>query len=275
MGKIARSDGTHVEASGILFDEIDGFGESENMLWGRSSFAVLQPIIRSFRQYDWFSDVCGVDRDAKKLATSDEQVTPGYLGGLIDGLTKAYFGTDAAMVANYAPTDIVISEADEAVFSSIGFIPIFSINQSSFAATLSCQSVQAPHEMTTKEASTNVRLSSMFNYMLCVCRMAHRLKIECRSQLGKSVGPEAIQDHMQSWLMEHSSGRNRGIEQKMIKPFLDENTGFFVYEDITDPGRYDCTIRLCPHHKYDNGRSRLIFEPVSLQMHVNSNEESR
>ena len=61
----------------------------------------------------------------------------------------------------------------------------------------------------------------------------------------------------------------------MVKPFLDENTGFFVFEDITDPGRYDCTIRLCPHHKYDNGRTRLIFEPVSLQMHVNSNEESR
>jgi hypothetical protein len=77
---------------------------------------------------------------------------------------------------------------------------------------------------------------------------------------------------MQRWLMEHSSGRNRGLEQKMIKPFLDEHTGFFVYEDITDPGRYDCTIRLCPHHKYDNGQTRLIFEPVSLQMQINSEE---
>ena len=114
----------------------------------------------------------------------------------------------------------------------------------------------------------------MFHYMLCVCRMAHRLKVECRSQVGKSSGPEAVQDHMQSWLMEFTSGRNRGIEQKRVKPFLDENTGFYVYEDVTDPGRYDCTIRLCPHHKYDNGRTRLIFEPVSLEMQVNSNEES-
>lgn len=275
MGATAKADGTEKTATGILFDEIEGFGETENMLWGRSSFAVLQPIIRSFKQYDWFSDVCGIDRDPKKLATSDDPYNAGYDGGLIDGLTRTFFDTDSPRVANFAPTEIVISEKDEAIFSSIGFIPIFSINQSPFAAMLSCQSVQATHEMTTKAASNNIRLSSMFNYMLCVCRMAHRLKIECRSQVGKSVGPEAIQDHMQAWLMEHSSGRNRGIEQKMVKPFLDENTGFFVFEDITDPGRYDCTIRLCPHHKYDNGRTRLVFEPVSLQMNVNSNEEAR
>lgn len=275
MGRSVGPDGSVAEATGILFDEVEGFGDSDTMLWGRSSFAVLHPIIRSFKQYDWFSDVCGIDRDPKKLATSDEPEPAGYDGGLIDGLIKTFFRTDAPHVASYSPTEIVISEKDEAIFSSIGFIPIFSINQSTYVATLSSQSVQATREMTTKEASTNIRLSSMFNYMLCVCRMAHRLKIECRSQVGRSVGPEAIQDHMQSWLMEHSSGRNRGIEQKMVKPFLDENTGFFVFEDVTDPGRYDCTIRLCPHHKYDNGRTRLIFEPVSLQMHVNSNEESR
>ena len=77
---------------------------------------------------------------------------------------------------------------------------------------------------------------------------------------------------MQRWLMEHSSGRNRGLEQKMIKPFLDEQTGFYVFEEVTDAGRFDCTIRLCPHHKYDNGNVRLVFEPVSLRMQLNADE---
>jgi len=272
MGSFTHEDGTVTPATSILFSEHEGFSGTDDMLWGRSSFAVIQPMIRSFKQYDWFSDVCGVDRDVKKLATTDEPSEPGYDGGLIDEWPYLSFGTDADSVASYSPAEIVISEADEASYSSIGFIPLFSINQSSFMATLSSQSVQNCRDMGTLEASNNIRLSSMFNYMLCVCRMAHRLKIECRSQIGRSVGPEEIQDHMQRWLMEHSSGRNRGLEQKMVKPFLDEQTGFFVYEDVTDPGRYDCTIRLCPHHKYDNGQTRLIFEPVSLQMQLNADE---
>ena len=273
MGMPMEADGVASKATGILFNEHDGFESSDKLLWGRSCFAVAQPIIRSFRLYDWFSDVCGVDREPNQLATDEQEVDPGYDGGLIGQLPATFFNTDAVGVANYPPTEIVISEKDEGVFSSLGLIPLFSVHQSWYVALLSCQSVQNVKAMGSEDATANLRLSSMFNYMLCVCRMAHRLKIECRNQIGRSVGPEEIQDHMQEWLMQHSSGQNRGLEQKMIKPFFDEATGFFVYEDITDPGRYDCTIRLCPHHKYDSGRTRVIFEPVSLQMQLNSNED--
>lgn len=273
MGATVDSEGNRRPATGIVFDEHDGFSETEQLLWGRSAFAVAQPMIRSFKLYDWFSDVSGVDRDPKQLKTEDAEVEPGYDGGLVWGLPATYFQTDSAGVASYPPTEIVISERDEAIFSSIGLIPLFSINQSYYVATLSNQSVQEVRSMSTGEATSNLRLSSMFNYMLCVCRMAHRLKIEARSQVGKSIGPEAVQDHMQVWLMNHSSGQNRGFEQKMIKPFFDEATGFFVDEDVTDPGRYNCTVRLCPHHKYDSGRTRVTFEPVTLQMQLNANED--
>jgi len=273
MGAALGSDGEAMVATGIVFDEHEGFCNTEELLWGRSSFAVAQPMIRSFKLYDWFSDVSGVDRDPKQLMTEETDLEPGYDGGLVWGLPRTYFQTDSAGVASYPPTEITISERDEAIFSSIGLIPLFSINQSYYVATLSSQSVQQVRSMSTGEATANMRLSSMFNYMLCICRMAHRLKIETRSQIGKSVGPEAVQDHMQEWLMEHSSGQNRGFEQKMIKPFFDEATGFFVEEDVTDPGRYNCPVRLCPHHKYDSGRTRVVFEPVTLQMQLNANED--
>ena len=272
MRRTRDEEGKIHAGTGILFNEIEGFEDSGQMLWGRSSFAVVQPILRSFKQYDWFSDVSGIDRSFESLPSAEDEVEHGYDGGLIDEYPKMYFRTDDPYVANYSPAEIVLSETDEANFSSIGFIPIFSINQSPYIATLSTQSVQEPRNFSTEEASNNLRLSAMFNYMLCICRMAHRLKIECRSQIGKSDNAESIQDHMQRWLMEHSSGRNRGLEQKMIKPFLDEQTGFYVFEDVTDPGRYDCTIRLCPHHKYDNGNIRLVFEPVALRMQLNSDE---
>ncbi|MEL7498853.1 MAG: type VI secretion system contractile sheath large subunit [Planctomycetota bacterium] len=274
MGRTLDHDENVERATGIVFSEFDGCPTAEKMLWGRSSFAVVQPILRSFKQYDWFSDVSGIDRKFDSIPTNNDEYEPGYDGGLIDQYPQLHFETDSPLVANYSPAEIIISEADEAAYSSIGLIPVFSINQSPYIAALSSQSVQQPRDFSTEESSANLRLSSMFNYMMCICRMAHRLKIECRSQIGKSDNAEAIQDHMQRWLMEHSSGRNRGLEQKMIKPFLDEQTGFYVFEDVTDPGRYDCTIRLCPHHKYDNGNVRLVFEPVALRMQLNADEGS-
>lgn len=258
--------------SGILFSEFDGFADAENYLWGSSAFAVVQPIIRSFQKSDWFYDVCGVDRDGAEFAPSDRISDPGYDGGLIDGLPRPYFHTDAPHAAPYTPVELMISEVDEANLSSLGFIPIFSIHQSSFVGTLSNQSLQAVKNMTSTAATNNLRLSSMFNYMLCICRMAHRLKLECKSQIGKSSSAEELQTHMHGWLMEHASGRNRGVEQKMLKPFLDEHTDFSVVEDIIDPGRYDCRIRLCPHHKFDSGRTKLEFEPVSMNLQLNAED---
>lgn len=272
MGHSVHADGTPSAATGIVFNEHDGFELPDKLLWGRSCFAVAQPIIRSFRLYDWFSDVTGIDRDPKQLASEDEVAESGYDCGVVDRLPATYFQTDSPGVVTYPPVEIIISETDEAVFSSLGFIPLFAVHQSWYAALLSCQSVQEVRVMTTEDVSNNLQLSSMFNYMLCVCRMAHRLRIECRGQIGKSVGPEEIQDHMQEWLMKHSSGQNRGHEQKMVKPFFDEGTGFFVHEDVTDPGKYDCTVRLCPHHKYDNGHTSVTFEPVTMQMQLNSSE---
>ena len=68
------------------------------------------------------------------------------------------------------------------------------------------------------------------------------------------------------------TGSGRGIKQKMAKPFLDSETGITVVEDPINPGRLDCEIKLCPHHKFDSGQTRLIFEPVKLAMNLNLNE---
>ena len=260
--------------SGMFFNEHDGFPQlADDYLWGSSAFAVVQPIIRSFQKSDWFYDVCGVDRESEEFSPSDEIPDPGYDGGLIDTLPILSFATDTASVAPYTPVELTLSENDESDYSALGFIPLFSIHQSPFVATLSSQSLESVRDMTSSAATNNLRLSSMFNYMLCVCRMAHRLKLECKSLIGSSSSAEELQDHMHGWLMNHTSGRNRGVEQKMLKPFLDEQTGFAVEEDMIDPGRYDCQIRLCPHHKFDSGRTRLEFEPVSMNLQLNSENE--
>ena len=263
--------------SGIQFSEFEGNKRRGQMLWGNAAFAVVQPMIRSFLAYDWFADVSGFDRESTVIPYTDQigdkKFSPGYDGGLIDTLPPFAFQSGKDSNSMYPPVDFTISERDETAFSQLGFISLYSINNSSSLAVLTNQAVQSPTEMTTAAATNNFRLSTLFNYMLCVCRMAHRLKIQCRTQIGGAASAKEFENTMHAHLMQFTSNRGSQLEQRMKKPFLNENTDFSAVEDVTDPGHYDCRISLCPHHKFDNGKTRIIFEPIVLEMPLDAQDE--
>ena len=264
--------------TGILFDEFEGNYRRDHMLWGNAAFAVVQPMLRSFLAYDWFADVSGFDRESTVIPNSheiyDAKFRPGYDGGLIESLPRFAFQSGNDSNSTYTPTDFIVSEKDETAFSQLGFIPLYSINNSSKVAVLTNQAVQSPVEMSTAAATNNFRLSTLFNYMLCVCRMAHRLKIKCRTQIGGAASAKEFENTMHAHLMKYTSNRGSQLEQRMKKPFLNENTDFSAVEDVTDPGHYDCRISLCPHHKFDNGKTRIVFEPIVLEMPLDAQEDN-
>lgn len=256
-------------SSGFLFDEFDGHVESEKWCWGNGAFAVIQPYLRSYLQYGWFAHVSGVDRDSMRFLDSIEDPEKSYCAGLIEGTPHCTFNTDALGAASFPPVEFQFSEKEEALLAKEGFISLFAINQSSKIATLSSQSVQAPKRMTSNQASNNFRLSTMFNYMLCVCRVAHLLMMQCRSKIGSLEGAENLEHDIHGWLMDRSCGQNRPDIEKMRKPFLDDETSFEVTEDVLVPGRFNCLVSICPHHKFDGGNTKLIFEPITFEMQVN------
>lgn len=265
--------------SGILFNEFESVYRKQDMLWGSAAFAVVQPMIRSFLAYDWFADVAGFDRSSAEVVYTeniyDAKYDPGYDGGLIKSLPRFTFDLDRVSVSRYPPVDFTISELDETAFSQLGFISLYAVNHSSSVSVLTNQAVQTPIEMTTASASNNFRLSTLFNYMLCVCRMAHRLKIECRTQIGGAASAKEFENTMHAHLMKYTSNRGSQLEQRMSKPFLNEKTDFSAFEDVTDPGHYDCRISLCPHHKFDNGKTRIVFEPIILELPLDTQDEGQ
>ena len=255
--------------------------DSRHLLWGNAALAVAQVFVRSFIVYDWFSDVCGLERPATDLESRGNQRTGGYLippslgqvaeryyGGIIDCLPTVAFSTESAGAVDCPAVECVLSEFDEAVLSSLGLIGVYSCPRTSLAAILSCQSMQATRRMSTVEASNNIRLSTMFHYMLCACRMAHRMKLECRNRIGVTQDATAMETDLQNWLIRFSSQRSSSFAQKREKPFCSPGTAITVSEDELDPGKYQCEVSLSPHHKYDSSRSRLILEPIVLQMDV-------
>ena len=267
---------------GFTFSETSREG-SEHLLWGNAALALAQVFVRSFIVYDWFSDVCGLERPEVEAQRSGNRRDAGYLipeslgrggerfyGGIIDCLPTVEFSTESAGAAQVPAVECVLSEFDEAVLSSRGLIGIYSCPRTALAAVLSCQSLQATRRMTSTEATNNIRLSTMFNYMLCACRMAHRMKLECRSRIGGTQDARTMEADLQNWLIQFASQRSSSFNQKKEKPFCSPGTGITVIEDELDPGKYQCEVSLSPHHKYDSSRSRLTLEPILLHLDVQS-----
>jgi len=254
---------------GFYFDERPR-DNPDSLLWGSSIFAIAQVFIRSFIMYDWFSDVCGIERDSIDIPEKHAAQNERHFGGVIDCLPRSSFQTDSIGVADFPSVECVISEFDEATLSALGFIGVYSCMRTKLAAILTCQSVQSTKRMTAKSATNNIRLSTMFNYMLCACRMAHRMKLECRNQIGQMKSVSDLQSDLQNWIIRFSSQRTSNITQKKEKPFCSPGTSVQVSEDDMDPGKYDCQVSLCPHHKFDSSKSRLVLEPITLQMNIRS-----
>jgi type VI secretion system ImpC/EvpB family protein len=258
----------------MSFSEDRG-ASKEQWLWGSSVFAVARVFIRSFREYGWFADSMGIDRIDRTIpaylsTTSGGAQSSDVSGGMIDLAIATRFETERVGSADFPAVECVINEADEAVLSSLGFIAIFSCPRTNFGALLSCQTAQDIQRMTDIRATNNLRLSTMFNYMLCACRMALLLKNRCQQMVGRSIEGKDIEDILNKILISYSSHRQSTIPQKRAKPFCSPGTDVTVTADELDPGKYRCSISLCPHHQFDSVDSKLIFDPITLNMNIKS-----
>src|SRR6185312_6501728 len=71
------------------------------------------------------------------------------------------------------------------------------------------QSIQQPKKYDEDTASANARLSAMLQYMLCVSRFAHYLKVIGRDKLGSIISPEDCEDILHRWLLNYTMADDR------------------------------------------------------------------
>src|SRR6185369_5497534 len=69
------------------------------------------------------------------------------------------------------------------------------------AAFYSTPSAQKPKAYDTDGATANARLSAMLQYMLCVSRFAHYLKVIARDKIGAFGGPADCEEYLHRWLL--------------------------------------------------------------------------
>ena len=166
------------------------WSDRSRYLWGNAVYAFGAVLIRCFASSGWLADIRGV-RQGPDAAGVDRCLDE---GGLVADLPAHSFTTDRRGVATKCSTDVIITDAQEQELDELGFIPLCHCHDTNYSAFYGTTSIQKPKKYDEPAATVNARLSAMLQYILCVSRFAHYLKVIGRDQIGSLTGPEKVED---------------------------------------------------------------------------------
>lgn len=231
-----RDDGTRVD--GFRFHEDVTGPDRSKYLWGNPAYALAGVLIRSFGQSGWLADIRGARRDVEG-------------SGLITTLPRESFATDALGVAPKCSTEVIVTDVLERQLAEFGFMAICDCKDTDYSAIYSTPSVQKPQVFSSPDANRNARISSMLQFMLCVSRFAHYIKVIARDRIGSTKTPEEFQRVLEDWLTGYvTSDADATAEVKARHPLRAASVD--VHPRRGRAGVYQCVIRLAPHYELDD-----------------------
>lgn len=234
--------GIFVRDRSFFFQERLG-GRHDRLCWANGAYALGNVALRAFIKYGWFADIRGF--------------IPGEHseGGVVSELPHLSCPTDAPGVAPLCPTEIAITENLEGELSQLGFMPLYAYRQTDLFGILSCQSVLQQSE----KKSADFQLTTMFNYVLCVCRMGHVLKHYMMKYIGGMVEQHQLQMEL-NYLVREFVTQSTNTESRREKPL--SYADVLVANDPDDPGVYDCHFTFSPHFQFDNVAASISLQTV-------------
>ncbi len=227
-------DGTRTD--GFLFRE-EASGGVGHYLWGNAAFALGSVVVQAIDRTGWPADIRGVHAGEEA-------------GGLVPGLAVHHFATETEPLAPKASTDVVITDLQEKAISELGFIPLCQCAGSDRCAFYSNSSVQKPRRYDERGATMNARMSAMLQYILCVSRFAHYLKVAARDKIGAFSEAPQVEDLLSRWLKRYvTSDPEARPEVKAQYPLREARVQ--VREHPDKPGSYLCVAHLWPHFQLE------------------------
>jgi type VI secretion system protein ImpC len=227
------------------FEEFVDGKDHDKYLWMNASWAYAARITDAFAKYGWMAWTRGVEA-----------------GGKVEGLPVHTFPTDDGDVAMKCPTEIAISDRREFELSNLGFLPLLHSKNRDFAVFMGAQSAQKPKQYFDPAANSNAELSAKFNYILCVSRFAHYLKVMARDRIGSFMEVGDCERWLNDWIMNYviANPENAGDEAKAKAPLADARVEVRAVKG--KPGWYEAVAWLRPHFQLETLTTsmRLVAE---------------
>jgi type VI secretion system protein ImpD len=194
-------------------------------------------VIQAFADSGWFAELRGA--------------RPGARGrGLVTGLPVHCFPTDRESVAPNSSMDAQLTEHRDKELAELGFVALCHCPDTDLAAFFSNMSLQRPAAYDRAAATANAGMSAMLQYVLCVSRFAHYLKVIARDRVGSFDDASACEDYLRRWLINYITANAAPSDEERAKyPLRDAEVQ--VRETPGKPGVYRCVMHLCPHVQLD------------------------
>jgi type VI secretion system protein ImpD len=211
--------------------------DGSRYVWMNAAYAFAGVLIRAYMEAGWLANICGTQQGV-------------IGGGLTMGLPVHEFATDPAGVALKFSTETVITEQREKEFGDLGFIPLCPAKDTEFSVFYSAHSVQKPKKYDTQIATTNAQISGMLQYMLCVSRFAHYIKVLIRDKVGAFIDAEQCEEYLHRWIVRYvSADPHASAEIKSEFPLREARIQ--VRPHPGKPGTFLCVAHLWPHFELD------------------------
>lgn len=220
----------------------DGFRYSEggtsidDWLWGSAVYAVGAVTIRAFRDWGWFADIRGARQDREEA-------------GVITGLPAPSFSTDEGC-AYRRPLEVELTDKKQKVLEDLGFIALSPLGFTRSVVLLGAQSLHTPADLPGTAEGANAKLSAMLQYVLCVSRFAHYIKVMARDRIGAYTSAAELEKMLSDWLRNYMLGNpDASSELKARYPLAGGSVQ--VSEIAGRPGVLNCIVHIQPHFQFD------------------------
>jgi type VI secretion system protein ImpD len=235
----------------------DGFPFTEHCtkhsdhLWGNAAFAYARVVVNAFANWGWLADIRGVKRGEDS-------------GGIVHGLPAPDHGTDTRGVAVRFPTEVLISDRRERALAEVGLTALCANPDSATAVFYSTPSLHAAPRFQDAEATLNAHLGSLMQYILCVSRIAHYVKVIGRDLTGSMVSVQQIEKRLTDWLHTITAASDSTSDELQARFPLREGE-VSVREVPGKPGCFTSVFHLRPHFQLDQMTSsmRLVTQIVT------------
>lgn len=229
-----KDDGSRSES--FVFKEALVHAEKD-YLWGNAAFAFAAVLVRAYSESGWFAQIRGMKAGQHNF-------------GLVSDLPVSRYETEKYQPNNKPSVNLLVGHRFEAELSDNGFVPLSVVPYSDHFAFYNNASVQQAKSYDDKLSTVNARLSAMLQYILCVARFAHYIKVIGRDKVGGYHSAEHCEQELQRWLHNYTTASSDASSDVRARHPLRE-ARIQVREKRGEPGRYYSIIQLQPHFQLD------------------------
>ncbi|OYO28090.1 EvpB family type VI secretion protein [Janthinobacterium sp. PC23-8] len=207
--------------------------DNENFLWGNPAYLLAERITNAFSLYNWTAAIRGVEG-----------------GGLVEGLPRYTYTSDAGSTELFCPTEVSITDRREKELNDLGFISLCHCKGTAKAAFFGGQTTNLPKKYFSDDANANARISAMLPYMLAASRFAHYIKVIMREKIGSALTRANVESYLNTWISNYVLlDDNATHEVKSSYPLRSAKVA--VTDVPGEPGVYRATVFLKPHFQLE------------------------